>query len=103
MFHGNVFACDGLLAFQTQPHLPPRTNDFFGSVSIRAVGARRPPCALGSGQTGTHDSVRVEFESTPGGARLEFSTRHEFISPTGFSRSGVLRPPPAGLDLRTVA
>src|ERR1700704_6799745 len=50
--------------FQTRPHLPARTDDLFVSVMIRCFRRVDLACASGSGRMETHDSVRVEFEST---------------------------------------
>ncbi len=50
--------------FQTLPHLPARTVDLFISVMIRGFPRVDLASAPGSERIETHDSVRVEFEST---------------------------------------
>ena len=50
--------------FQTRPLPPARTDDLFASVMIRGFRRVDFACASGSGRIETHDSVRVEFEST---------------------------------------
>jgi hypothetical protein len=49
--------------FRPALHLPARTDDLFVSVMIRCF-RRVDLAASGSGSMQTHDSVRVEFEST---------------------------------------
>src|ERR1700730_2850259 len=63
---------EGAQDFQTLPHLPARTDDLFVSVMIRGFSARNPKCASGSARIETHDSVRVEFESSRAGRMARF-------------------------------
>ncbi len=64
VFHPKVFPRSGLLVFQTYPHLPARTDDLLVSATIRGLRGVDLARAFGSGRIASHDSVRVEFEST---------------------------------------
>src|SRR6266851_3564116 len=57
-------AGESTLRFQTRPHLPDRTDDLLASVITRSLRRIDRLCAFGSERIATHDSVRVEFEST---------------------------------------
>src|SRR5258705_1231991 len=69
--------------FQTLPHLPARTDDLFVSVITRAFLRVDLAYPSGSSRIETHDSVRVEFEST--GAMRTARIRRKVKDPPGGS------------------
>jgi hypothetical protein len=69
--------------FQTRLHLPARTDDLFVSVMTRAFLSVDLAYPSGSSRIETHDSVRVEFEST--GAMRTARIRRKVKDPPGGS------------------